>query len=530
MQVDTNGDGTTDVTQTIGEGAIVHVNGGVQQGATVTAPKPVQVHVATGDTTANYESRWYTLFPNSLLSNDYMSPASTGTSGFRTVNYLYNPNASAITVTPTCGRSVADGVTTNGSNTVTSATASFTAADVGSLIGGAGIPAGTRISAVINGTTVTIVGTATATATGVALSIGCAGTISIPAKSTATFVSPVGQAVRFTSGGPTFVAIGGVGAQSGSQPGGGTDQSSAWDWGFSMVPTSLLTTQIVLGFAPGNSTNPPSSSPAGNWDDDPVWVTTLSATTIRADFDGDPATGAITGSDCFGAKHDLEISVGALASTRIFDNNDGSMTGARIYTCDGTKIAAPWGEDSANAPTGSPGFDAGYTVIPTTIMLVNKTGALATDTNGDGKFGPGDEITYTISIADAGALAFTNVKISDNPPPGTQYVPGTTTFNDGTTIAIADDVVPPAATVFPLDEAGAALPNINPGQTVTVTFKTKILDPITAAGTILTNTACSTANEASATPRSRRWPPPTCRSPRPCRRPRRWSARTAPSA
>ncbi|MEZ5145347.1 MAG: SdrD B-like domain-containing protein [Acidimicrobiales bacterium] len=500
VQVDTNGDGTVDVTQTIGEGAIVHVNGGVQQGATVKASKPVQVHVATGDTTANYESRWYTLFPNSLLSNDYMSPAGSGTNNFRTVNYLYNPNSSAITVTPTCGRTVTDGVTTNASTTLTSATAAFTAADVGSLVGGSGIPAGTRIASVTNATTVVMSAAATATATGVTVSIGCAGTISIPAKSGATFVSPLGQAVRFqAAGGAVFSAVAGVGAQSGSQPGGGTDQSSAWDWGFPMVPTSLLTTQVVLGFAPGNSTNPPSSAPAGNYDDGPVWVTSLSATTLRVDFDGDPSTGTIGTSDCFGARHDLEIPVAALASTRIFDSTDGSMTGARIYTCDGTKIAAAWGEDSANAPTGSPGFDAGYTVIPTTVMLVNKTAALATDTNGDGKFGPGDTITYTISIADAGALAFTSVKVNDNPPPGTQYVPGTTTFNDGvTTSPIADDVVPPASTVFPLDESGASLPNINPGQTVSVSFQTVVQDPISAAGTLLTNVACATASEANA--------------------------------
>lgn len=69
------------------------------------------------------------------------------------------------------GRSVADGAT-NTNTTVTSATASFASpADVGAIIAGAGIPGGTTIASVTNGTTVVISAAATATATNVPLTI-----------------------------------------------------------------------------------------------------------------------------------------------------------------------------------------------------------------------------------------------------------------------------------------------------------------------------------------------------------------------
>lgn len=54
------------------------------------------------------------------------------------------------------GRAVYDAVVTAGSAVVTSASAAFTAADVGSWIGGAGIPAGTTIAGYTNATTITM--------------------------------------------------------------------------------------------------------------------------------------------------------------------------------------------------------------------------------------------------------------------------------------------------------------------------------------------------------------------------------------
>jgi hypothetical protein len=65
-------------------------------------------------------------------------------------------------------RKVVDGVT-NSSTTVTSATAAFTSADVGSGVSGVGIPANATIASVTNATTIILSAAATATASGVTL-------------------------------------------------------------------------------------------------------------------------------------------------------------------------------------------------------------------------------------------------------------------------------------------------------------------------------------------------------------------------
>ena len=68
--------------------------------------------------------------------------------------------------------SFTDGVTTSGSATLTSASkGGFTSALVGSPITGAGIPAGTTISAFVSATNITMSANATATATGVTVTI-----------------------------------------------------------------------------------------------------------------------------------------------------------------------------------------------------------------------------------------------------------------------------------------------------------------------------------------------------------------------
>jgi hypothetical protein len=70
-------------------------------------------------------------------------------------------------------RTVTDGVTNNGSPTLTSATAAFVAgSDVGKAVVGAGIPGGTTISAVVSATQATMSANATATATGLTVVIG----------------------------------------------------------------------------------------------------------------------------------------------------------------------------------------------------------------------------------------------------------------------------------------------------------------------------------------------------------------------
>lgn len=71
-------------------------------------------------------------------------------------------------------RTVTDGVTTNASTTVTSATAPFVQDDVGKPISGTGIPASTTIASVESTTSATLSAAATASATGLTFTFGLA--------------------------------------------------------------------------------------------------------------------------------------------------------------------------------------------------------------------------------------------------------------------------------------------------------------------------------------------------------------------
>lgn len=69
------------------------------------------------------------------------------------------------------GRSFSDGVE-NSTTTLTSATASFAASDVGRPISGTGIPAGTMVASFTNSTTIVMSAAATQTATGITITLG----------------------------------------------------------------------------------------------------------------------------------------------------------------------------------------------------------------------------------------------------------------------------------------------------------------------------------------------------------------------
>ena len=297
---------------------------------------------------------------------------------------------------------------------------------------------------------------------------GCPGSpLSVPARGTVSLASPLGQGVTFASAdAEPFVAVGASGSQSGAAPGSGADGSATFDWGFGLVPTNLLTDTVLLGWAPGNSNRPPTPSLANYG---PVWVTTVSSTTVYVDYDGNTSTG--TTGPC--GLYDSAVPVLANASTRLFDAADGDMTGARVYTC-GVKIAGAWGQDPSTASSGAPGFDAGYALVPSTNIVINKSAGVTTDTTGDGQVGPGDVLQYTVTVANVGNLPFNNVTMTDGIPANTSYVVGSTTIstNGATAVAFPDDLSP--ATPYPFDGTGSAIPQVADGATVTLTYQLQI--------------------------------------------------------
>lgn len=98
VQIDLDGNGSVDSTLTLNQGESHLVNAGIKKGATITTSKPVQVMQFFGDINANYEARGANVPPLERWSDDYYAPVGTASDGDETYIFLYNPNASAITI------------------------------------------------------------------------------------------------------------------------------------------------------------------------------------------------------------------------------------------------------------------------------------------------------------------------------------------------------------------------------------------------------------------------------------------------
>ncbi len=159
-------------------------------------------------TTANFQANDV----GKYISGQGMKPGTKITARASTSSVTVSPVADATspsagvqltvesTVEASTSRQVSDAHTTSGSATVTSASALFSATDVGINVTGPGIPANTIINSVSNATTVVLNHTATATSTTAKLVIGKA-TATAPA--TGSQVLQIGAELQLN---PTLVA------------------------------------------------------------------------------------------------------------------------------------------------------------------------------------------------------------------------------------------------------------------------------------------------------------------------------------
>ena len=405
VAIDVNADGDTldaeDVNITLNQGESYHVDGGVLEGATVTASDRVGVNLITGDRDSGVDSRWYLLRPSTDWFSSYLSPASTVTADAPASIVVFNPHATDLVI---------EFETLAGITTET-------------------VPAGSTFIETLS--------------------------LENPAS-----------AVRVRSAdGRDFYAVLAM----------DTDANSTTnDWGYSLLPEDVLTEMVLAGWSPGSSDLSENGSP--------IWVTTNADTTLYVDFDGDSTTGALV--DPFGRRYDINVDVSRLEITTLYDtiNNDNDQTGTRIYTLDGTDLSAAWGQDPSTAGPGSPFLDMGTVLLPFPLPTVNKTVAITDDLNSNLAGDPGDTLTWTITVTNNELFSLGSPVVLDTVPANTTYVAGST-FVDG--VLLADDLS--GSTLLRLDEGGFALPTIDPGESVVVTFQTT-LNPFTPVYTEITNT------------------------------------------
>ena len=263
-----------------------------------------------------------------------------------------------------------------------------------------------------------------------------------------TFQMPIGSGASFTSvGGSNFFAVCTVAANNSAD--------TSYNWGFTLVPKSALTTEATVGWGPGSAD--------GTVNGSPVWVTALAGTTLYVDFKGDHS-GPLTNS--LGDRYDTNINVAALQSLRIYDPSK-NQTGMRIYTMDGVLLTAAWGEDPDVAQPGNPYIDAGTTVLPFPVPTLKKSAVIVTDAPPTG-LSIGDTIAYTVAIDNKGLLPLGNTVIIDAPTTNLLYVTNSTYWNGS---LIPDSS---SGTAFPLDAPGFTIPVILSRGTSTFTYQCKV--------------------------------------------------------
>ena len=296
--------------------------------------------------------------------------------------------------------------------------------------------------------------------------LGGTGSFDITPEDTYRYAMPQNTGAHFYSDdGKPFFGVGTMDSDA---------DNSAYDWGFSLIPEWNLTTEAVVGWAPGNANKPPTSAANGS----PVWVVASEATTLYVDFDGDPTTGAKT--DPRGDKYNEDYTLGALEAQRIVDTSDNDQTGTRLYTLNGALVAAAWGQDPSVASPSTPYLDMGYTVLPLPAVSARKDVTLWSEIVNNGFAEGGETLGYTITVKNDGTVILPDVVVSDTlPMSGTQQVVTyvTNTMQTNGVAGPTDDASP--KTPFPLDEGGYNFGTMQPGDMLTLTFQVVITDDIT---------------------------------------------------
>ncbi|MBV9070115.1 MAG: hypothetical protein JO093_07655 [Acidobacteria bacterium] len=213
---------------------------------------------------------------------------------------------------------------------------------------------------------------------------------------------PVGSGLYFSATSPFW----GVGfGDSTSQ---GTPTGQAFEWGFSLLPTTFLYKEHFMGWSPGSL--PLNTAPTnGNG----VFLTVgQDNTQVFVDYNNDGTP-------------DVTYTLNRLQSQFVPPGPTGALDGARFYATG--LFSMSYGENADTATTPTPNLDLGYVALPATdfvslVLTTSKSANPAVVSTASGS-----TTSFTIK-ANTQAYNVDGVTVVDTMPPNWQFVPGFTTI------------------------------------------------------------------------------------------------------
>ena len=155
----------------------------------------------------------------------------------------------------------------------------------------------------------------------------------------------------WSSGGESFIAVQIMDAD---------NIGSRHDWAITLIGADRLTDFTSIAWAPG--------SLDGSRNDNPIWVTPTSNTTLYIKYDGNLMDTSSSVSPC-GLPYDDSVTLNEFDYYQVKDSSDNDQSGVALFTCDGTTFVAVYGEDAATALTGAPSLDVGTILAPMCLKL-----------------------------------------------------------------------------------------------------------------------------------------------------------------
>jgi len=258
------------------------------------------------------------------------------------------------------------------------------------------------------------------------------------------------------------------------------DQNGAnYDWGYSLVPSYLLSDDQVVAWAPGNA--PALACNVANGRGNGLFVTPAYDNTtffIDADGDGTPDTNAsievlrgLTAVTATGSGYKAN----RLESLYITGSNSGTLagslcdlTGARIYATG--PFSMSYGENPNKASAGG-GLDLGYTVLPSPsnwmdlALTVDKTTSPALVSTVAGV----TTVTFTL-VVDSHLFNIDGLSVLDTLPANWTYDNNSTTITLPDLTQISGAAANPTVALPNLTWGAGLLGSLLPNQRVTITF------------------------------------------------------------